>query len=711
MSEPSVDGRSKQPGTRYRLGVDIGGTFTDVVLLGSDGSLRTKKLLSTPDDYARGVVDGAVELLGDLGIEGSAIEGVVHASTVASNAVLEGKGALTALITTAGFRDVLEMRRLRIPVMYDLQYEKPEPLVPRRRRFEIRGRLGPEGQIWTELDEDAVRQVAQQVRLSGAQALAISLLHAYANPDHERRVAEIVREVVGDDLYITCSAEILPEIREYERTSTAVVNAYVGPVVERYLVSLKDRLDNAGLGAPLQIMQSGGGIMSVDAAIRKPAHLVESGPTAGVVACSYLARATGLGNLISLDMGGTTAKVAILESGQPVKTTEYEVGAGINLSSRLIKGGGYAIRLPFIDLSEIGAGGGSLIEVDEFGILSVGPQSAGADPGPVCYGRGGTQPTLTDALVVLGYLNSEFLVGGEVKLDSASARIALEEQVAGPLGKSLLDAAYGAFSIAIATMTRAVKAVSTYRGRDPRDFVLCGFGGNGPVAAVEIARMLQMSRVLIPPAPGVFSATGLLLSQIEHEFVQTALLRGEGLSGQSLDEGFVKLEQSAFTALAKDGYTRERIVLLRSADMRYAGQAYELSVPVAEGLPDVHELTRGFNEEHLRTYGHASDDHPVDVVNLKVVARVVEDGNRPYDPVAGLTAGVHSGQTRSAYFGPEHGLLEVPVVPRAALLQREWIGPLIVDEYDSTCLIPAGWRAAIDELGNIDITREAGEHG
>ena len=397
----------------YRIGVDIGGTFTDVVLLGSDGTLRTKKVLSTPDDYARGVVEGILELLQETGVAPASVTKVVHATTVASNAVLEGKGSSCCLLTTAGFRDVLEMRRLRIPVMYELQYEKPPPLVPRRLRYEIPERTGPRGEEWAELDEQAVRDAAERARAEGVTSVAISFLHAYANPAHERRAAEIVREVVGDDVYITCSSEILAEIREYERTSTAVVNAYVGPVVQRYIRSLESSLAEAGISAPLQIMQSSGGLMSAEAAIRKPAHLVESGPAAGVVACAFLARAAGIPNVISLDMGGTTAKAAILEDGLPVKTSEYEVGAGINLSSRLIKGGGYAIRLPFIDLSEIGAGGGSLVSVDEFGMLHVGPESAGADPGPACYGLGGDEPTLTDALVVLGYLNPEYLTGGD----------------------------------------------------------------------------------------------------------------------------------------------------------------------------------------------------------------------------------------------------------------------------------------------------------
>ena len=687
----------------YRIGVDIGGTFTDVVLLGSEGTVRTKKVLSTPDDYARGVVQGILELLEDTGAPPASITKVVHATTVASNAVLEGKGSSCCLLTTAGFRDVLELRRLRIPVMYELQYEKPRPLVPRRLRYEIPERTGPRGEEWAELDEQAVRDAAERARAEGVAAVAISFLHSYANPAHERRAAEIVREIVGDDVYITCSSEILAEIREYERTSTAVVNAYVGPVVQRYIRSLESSLAEAGITAPLQIMQSSGGLMSAEAAIRKPAHLVESGPAAGVVACAYLARATGIQNVISLDMGGTTAKAAILEDGLPVKTSEYEVGAGINLSSRLIKGGGYAIRLPFIDLSEIGAGGGSLVSVDEFGMMHVGPESAGSDPGPACYGLGGDEPTLTDALVVLGYLNPEFLAGGTVTLDAGAAARALES-VAAPLGRGAIEAAFGVFQLAVATMTRAVKAVSTYRGRDPREFVLCGFGGNGPVAAVAIARALQMRRVLVPLAPGVFSAAGLLLSEIEHEFVRTLPARGGSASSEMLHAGYRELEAEAEHALVAEGVSPEAIVISRFADIRYAGQAYELTLPVAAGPPDLVGMAADFGAEHHRTYGHASGDALIDIVNLKLTARAAGDGDAPYDPLAGLDTDGSGERTRHAYFGPEHGLLDVPVLSRAALLDsppRE--GPLIVEEYDATCVVPPGCRVTLDSLGSIDI--------
>jgi N-methylhydantoinase A len=690
-------------GGRYRLGVDIGGTFTDVVLLGEDGALRRKKVLSTPDDYARGVVDGAMALLTESGIDPSLVDTIVHATTVASNAVLEGKGAKTALITTLGFRDVLEMRRLRIPVLYDLQYVKPAPLVPRRRRFEVPERMGPKGDIRVPLDEAAVRRVARALADDGVEALAISMLHAYANAEHERRTEEIVREVVGDALFITCSSDVLPEIREYERTSTVVVNAYLGPTVRGYLSSLIDALRGAGLEAPLQIMQSSGGIMSPEAAIERPALLLESGPAAGVVACAHLAAQVAEDNLITLDMGGTTAKAAILENRRPVKTTEYEVGAGINLSSKLIKGGGYAIRLPFIDISEIGAGGGSLVSVDEFGITTVGPESAGADPGPVCYDLGGDSPTLTDTFVALGYLKPDSIVGGAVKLNAAKAREALMEQVADPLGKPLLEAAYGVYELAIATMTRAVKAVTTYRGRDPRDFTLICFGGNGGVTGAAIARVLNIPRVLVPPAPGVFSAAGLLVSDIEHEFVRTPFLRGEAIAAEALERDFGALEEQARTALADEGFAADSIVLTRSAEMRYSGQAYELPVVVEDADIDVARMIADFNAEHLRTYGHSSDSDPVDVVSVKVLGRAETVRHKALltsDPAG------REPRPRAAYFGEEHGVIDTPVIGRGDLASATLEGPLLIDEYDATCVVPPGCRATLDQLGNIAIDVE-----
>jgi len=685
----------------YRLGIDIGGTFTDVVLLGDDGSVRTKKVLSTPDDYARGVVAGAVALLAECDVPAADVEGVVHASTVASNTILEGLGARTALITTAGFRDVLEMRRLRIPVLYDVQYESPAPLVPRRLRFEIGERRGPRGEVWRELDEAEVEVVAATIAAADVEAVAIALLHSYVDDTNERRVEEIVRAIVGDDVYVTRSSEILPEIREYERTSTAVVNAYVGPAITRYIASLAGQLRGAGITAALEVIQSAGGTLTPEIAERKPAHLVESGPAAGVMACAYLGRLTGRPQLISLDMGGTTAKAAIVEDGQPVRTSEYEVGAGINLSSKLVKGGGHPIKLPFIDVSEIGAGGGSIVSVDPLGAVSVGPVSAGASPGPVCYDLGGLDPTLTDALLALGYLNEAQLGGGAISLNPAASREALDRVVAVPLSRPVEEAAYGILQLAVATMTRAVKAVTTYRGRDPRDFTLCAFGGNGPLTGVEIARALQIRHVLVPPAPGVFSALGLLFSDTEHETVRTLMLRGAEVTAAALEGALATVEAEATDHLVAAGDAT--VTVMRFADVRYAGQAYELPVRLPAGAVDIARLVADFVAEHVKTYGHGSAADPIDVVSVRALARIERTTSRKYDPVAAIRALAPLETTRKAYFGPGVGHIDTPVCNRAGLLARERRGPLLIDEIDSTCVVPPGCVARLDAYGNIEV--------
>jgi N-methylhydantoinase A len=695
----------------FRIGADIGGTFTDLVLIDAAGGIATRKVSSTPDNYGRAIVAGILELLTERAVAPGNMTELVHASTIATNAILELKGAKTALITTRGFRDVLEMRRLRIPVLYDLQYEKPPPLVPRRLRLEVSERLGARGKLLQPLDEESVRQATAQLRAEGVEAVAVALLHSYCDPRHEQRVAQIVREGLPPTVYVSCSADILPEIREYERTSTAVVNAYVGPIVRDYIAALERDVRAIGVTGALQIMQSNGGVMTVEAAVRRPAYITESGPAAGVIACARLARALDLENVISFDMGGTTAKAAMIERGEPAKTTEYEVGSGINLSSKLVKGGGYPIKLPFIDVSEIGAGGGSIVALDPSGGLRVGPRSAGAIPGPVCYGNGGLEPTFTDAMVVLGYLNPVSLAGGRVKLDAERARSVLQERVAEPLGLSLADAAHGIYTVAAATMTRAVKAVTTYRGRDPRDFTLVAFGGNGPVAAAAVAQALSMGKVLVPPAPGVFSAVGLLLADVEHEFTSSVLVPASRMSEAEFRRVFADLEARARTSMQDEGHPNERIRLKRVAELRYAGQAYELSVAVC---PDDHfsDVLTNFHEEHFRTYGHRSDGDPVDFVSIRIFARV-EPREVLMDYRRLATQAARAGQrqtsgTRRAYFGKSVGFAETPVISRATLAAEWSSGPLIIEEYDATCVIPPGAQARIDELGSIEIKIHTG---
>lgn len=689
--------------TRYRIGADIGGTFTDVVVIANDETIHRCKVSSTPEDYSVGILNGATQLLADLGASPDQVDDIIHATTVATNTVLEGKGAKTALVTTKGFRDLIEIGRLRVPQLYDLNYCKPRPLARRRHRYEVDERMLADGSVLTALDLSALPAMADQLRAEGIEAVAISFLHSYANPAHENAVFDRLKALLGPEFYLSKSTDILPEIREYERTSTVVVNAYLGPVVKRYLVSLETRLTDAGFTAPLSIVQSSGGAMSARAAAEIPAAIIESGPAAGVIAAANLGRAAGYSDIITFDMGGTTAKAAMIERGEPTRTTEYEVGAGINLSSRLVKGGGHAVKMPFIDVSEIGAGGGSIVRIDEGGALQVGPDSAGSTPGPVCYDAGGRLPTFTDAAVVLGYLNPQEIAGGAVKLNAGLAKAALNDLVAAPLGLDLDAAASGVYAIAAATMTRAVKAVSTYRGRDPREFTLFAFGGNGPLVAVQIAEHLEMTKVVIPPNPGVFSAMGLLYSQTRRELTRTVYKPVSQIQPGAVEALLAQMRAEVRTAMLAEGSAQDQIRFEVEADVRYVGQAYELTVPA----PDerlVESAVAAFHVEHARTYGHASKDDAVELVNLRVIGLLGDPADRKFTPPALTTPAAE--RARSVYFDALKTRIPTPVIDRPALLHRPRKGPVIIEEYDSTTVVPPGWIAGLDAFTNIVITKE-----
>ena len=690
----------------YRVGIDIGGTFTDIVLLRQDGAVLTKKISSTPDDYGRAISLGMTSIMEEYDILPSDIDEVVHATTVATNTILEGKGARTGLITTEGFRDVLEFRRVRVPELYNLDYVKPTPLVPRRLRLEVNERIGATGDIRRPLDEESVRTAAARLVSEKVQAIAVCLLHSYANPVHEKRIKEILGEVLPPEIFVSYSHEVLPEIREYERTSTTVVNAFLGPVMNSYLTNLRQKLGELGLHKSFHVMQSAGGRMSVEAAIAKPAYLVESGPAAGVIAASYIARKAGLREVITLDIGGTTAKTAIVEDGEPTRTTEYEVGAGINLSSKLVKGAGYAIKLPFIDVSEIGAGGGSHVWFDNGGLLKVGPESAASVPGPVCYDNGGDKVTLTDAILSLGYLNPQHLVGGALQLNARKTIQAIEEQVCSVMDKPLSEAAFGIFTVAVANMVRAVKSVSTYRGRDPRDYALIAFGGNGPIVATAIARELGMKVVLIPPNPGVLSSYGLLVADNTHELVRSFPGLIDELRMEDIQAVYSDLSDEAVGALVAEGFERNKIDVQRLADLRYAGQAFELTVPV-EGAgplkPD--QLATSFHEEHYRTYAHKAESEPVEMVSLRIIAKVqVEEAGTLTPDINSREPGIPV--SRPAYFGLQGGIQDTPVIARTDLIGTETVGPVIIEEYDSTIVVPPTWSATLDTKNNVVLTSQ-----
>jgi N-methylhydantoinase A len=683
----------------FRVAVDIGGTFTDIVFLDADGRRHVKKVSSSVEDYARAIVDGLREVFEENGLRGGDVIEVLHGTTVASNALLELRGVRTGLITTRGFRDVLEIRRLRMPRLYDLTWEKPPTLVERRLRQEVDERIDVRGKVQRPLDDGEVERVLDGLLAQKIEALAVCLLNSWANPAHEARIKAIVqRRAPG--LPLCLSSEVLPEIKEYERTSTTVINTYVLPIVQRYLAALRTGLDAIGVRGPLLIMQSNGGLMTDAAAAERPMHIIESGPAAGVVGAQALATRIGLGKLITFDMGGTTAKASLVEDGAISRATEYQVGGGIMHGSRLLTGAGYLLRVPAIDLAEVGAGGGSIVWRDAGGALQVGPRSAGASPGPLCYDLGGSEPTVTDANVILGYLNPAALAGGAVKLNAAHAHEVFQERVAEPMGLPLAEAAYGAHLIAASNMMRAIRAVSSERGRDPREYALFAFGGNGPLFAARMARELEMTRVVIPPAPGLFSAFGLLYSEVEHHYVRTWRRRTRGLDAAELAEAFGRLEDEARSQLAAEGFSGAAVRLERSADCRYQGQSFELTVPVTASLA----IDEAFGREHERTYGHrAGPDEPVEIVSLRVVGRGLSDRPRVVDRPAADVAprpAEAAAAMRRVYFGAQAGWLTTPILSRADLATpRE--GPAVVEEYDATCVVPPGARVALDAWGNI----------
>src|SRR5437868_9668279 len=518
----------------YRVGVDIGGTFTDIVLLGSDGTIHTKKVSSSVENYAQAIVEGLSEMFRETGLSGSAIEEIRHGTTVASNAILEHKGARVGLITTKGFRDVLEIRTLRMPKLYDLTWTKPAPLVERYLRKVVDERINYRGEIERPLDPADAEQAVDALLAENVEAIAVCLINSFTNPAHELMLKEIIQRK-APHLPLSISFEVLPEIKEYERTSTTVINAYVMPIVATYLRAMRKGLDAAGIPARLLLMQSNGGLTTDSAAAERPMNIIECGPAGVVVGAQALARGKGLDKIITFDMGGTTAKASMVEDGEIARAHEYAVGAGIMIGSRLLTGAGYTLKVPAIDLAEVGAGGGSHIWIDAGGALQVGPESAGAVPGPVCYDAGGEVATITDANVILGYLNPAHLIGGALKLNATKARRAFAARIAEPLDLAIEDAAYGAHEIAASNMIRAIKAVSTERGRDPREFALFAFGGNGPLFACGMARSLGISRVIVPPAPGLFSSFGLLYADVEHHYARTfrRLLRDADLDRKS----------------------------------------------------------------------------------------------------------------------------------------------------------------------------------
>src|SRR5215831_495009 len=538
-----------------RIGVDIGGTFTDLVWVDEGtGAVRVVKLLTTPKEPAQAVEQGVVTLLYEVGSAPGSVKSLIHGTTLATNAIIERKGAKTGLLTTAGFRDALEIGREGRYDMYDLFIDPPSPLVPRRLRLEVRERILADGSVLSPLDESSVRAALATLIAEGVEAIAVSLLHAYRNPAHERAVAALI-ERVAPGLPVSCSSDVVPEIREYERTSTTVANVYVMPLMARYLDDLERKLAEQGLRGNFYVMLSSGGIATPDTAKRVPVRLVESGPAAGALAAARVAREAGESRMLSFDMGGTTAKACVIDGGQPLIAREFEVAR----ADRFKRGSGLPIRVPVIELIEIGAGGGSVARIDSLGLLKVGPESAGADPGPACYALGGREPTVTDADLVLGYLDPEFFLGGRMRLDVEAARRAIEERIARRLGLSLTEAAWGIHRVVNENMAAAARIHGIERGKDLRAYPLFAFGGAGPVHAWHVGRILKVPRILLPFGAGAISAWGLLVAPLAFDFIRTAPLRLDGADWSRINRLFAEMETEGRSVLRAAGVAEGEI--------------------------------------------------------------------------------------------------------------------------------------------------------
>ncbi|MBN6034399.1 hydantoinase/oxoprolinase family protein [Amycolatopsis sp. 195334CR] len=659
-----------------RVGVDIGGTFTDLCVLDDSGVVAIGKALTTHDEPARAVG----ELLRGAIPDPSQVDKLVHGTTLVTNALIERKGSKLALLATAGFRDVLEMRREHRYELYDLQIELPEPLVPRHLRFDVPERILADGSVQTPLDEEYVARLGTELAERGIEAVAVCFLHSFTNPEHERRVRSVLAEV-APGLRVALSSEVVPEIREFERASTTAANVYVQDLTERYLRDLEQRVHRAGIGPAPHIMLSNGGIATVDTAARYPIRILESGPAGGALAASAFGAAAGETDLLAFDMGGTTAKLCMISDGAPLVTHEFEV----DRVYRLLPGSGLPVKVPVTDMIEIGVGGGSIARIDALGLLTVGPDSAGSEPGPVCYGRGGTDPTVTDADLVLGYLDPGYFLGGEMTLDLDAAREVIQRRIAEPLGVGLAEAAYGIHAHVNEDMANAARVHAVERGKDPARLPMFTFGGAGPVHGVGVARALGARQVVAPPAAGVMSAVGFLTAPLAFDFVRTSRAGVDELSWSEVDALFAEMEREGEELLKASGV--DVVTHSRIAEMRYAGQGYEIRVPVNQGDWPT-SLVDDFTEAYRELYRRTGPDVGVEVLNWRVVS------SGPV-PRVNLRLSVEAGEgearkgSRQAYF--PGGFVDTAVYDRYRLRADDRIdGPAIIEERESTLVIPPG---------------------
>ncbi len=687
----------------WRIGIDIGGTFTDVAMVEEEsGRIGIAKVLTTPRDFGQGVITGIRQGLDRYGVAAADVALLSHATTVVTNALLEQKGARAGFIATRGFRDILELRRSSRPDLYDLFQDPPGVLIPRRYRYEIAERIDAQGQVVTPLSEPELAALIETIRVAKLETIAVSLMFSFLNDSHERRIGAALRAALPDmRVYLSC--EVLPEIREFERASTTGVCAYVGPLLANYLERLSQATRELGL-PPLHVMGSSGGVFDIAEGLRMPAMAVESGPAAGVIAAQLAGRQLNRPDLISFDMGGTTAKASVIVGGEVSVTAEYEVGGAAN-AKRWMHGTGHPIRVPVIDLAEVSAGGGSIAWVDPGGALKVGPHSAGADPGPAAYGGGGTQPTVTDANVVLGLLDREALLDGALKIDHAAAERAITEHVASRFGLTALEAASRIIEVVNSNMAQALRIVSVERGHDPREFSLIAFGGAGPVHAVALAEELTIPEVIIPPAPGAFSALGLVATDLKRDYSRTLYTDLGSVDPARVVDAFTRMEAEGAAMLASAQVPPDRQALLRQADVRYRRQAYELTIPVADGpitRASLDALAEQFHTRHAQTYGHANRNEPVQLVNLRLTAL----GRLPDLRLSQQTDAAKARLRHRPVWFLATGLVDTPIHWRDGLVTgTDMVGPAVIEALDSTTVLPPGWRARVDEQGYLRLTR------
>lgn len=681
----------------YRAGIDIGGTFTDLIVVDrASGRVTVEKTPSIPANPWEGIVDGLRHVDGGAQL----MDMIVHGTTIGINAILERRGHLTGLITTHGFRDVYEIARHNRIETYDLFYRKPQPIVPRRHRLEVSERIDANGNVVTPLAVDDVRACVRSFRKASIDSIAVCFLNAYASPAHELEAGAIIAEDFPQAT-VSLSHELVRQWREYERTSTTVINAYIMPVMDDYLEKVEAGLAELGYARPFFVSQSSGGIMPVAAAKRKPVHTIMSGPAGGVVASAHVGRMSGYSNVITFDMGGTSTDVALVHDGELRVTAESEIDR-------------HPIMVPMIAIKSIGAGGGSIAKIGTAGELLVGPQSAGAKPGPVAYGTGATEPTVTDAHVALGRLHPEHFLGGGMGLDVDAARRQLEARIAEPLGLGLEEAANGILEVINTKMAYAVRAITLERGLNPQDFVLLAFGGAGPMHACAIARTLGIPEVIVPIVPGAFSAYGLLISDIRHDFVRTIPLAtaADGVF-DAIDSVFAEMTDQAHSAMVADGADQEAMTLIPSLDLRYVGQEYTINVPLPSASldpPGLEDIRRRFHELHDRTYGHSSTEEPTEVVNLRLA--VIGHVQKP--EIAGIQCGpeapaedAHLGDI-DAHFQSSGSTSLTPVYRRDYLLAgNRFVGPVIIVEKTATTIVEPGFALEVTAPGHLSMKRAA----